>query len=87
MNELKFKIKDGLNVYYSLSNNYSKLKDINFNNFDENYKVLFNFQDNTGDKLAGSTLSIDPFVINPNSNILSAGRRIIAKWYNKRINS
>ena len=78
MNELKFKIKDGLNVYYSLSNNYSKLKDINFNNFDENYKVLFNFQDNTGDKLAGSTLSIDPFVINPNSDILSAGHRIIA---------
>ena len=32
----------------------------------------------TGEKLAGSTLSIDPFIIDPLSNILSSGHRIIA---------
>ena len=53
------------------------LKEVShFNNYDENYNSLYNLQTNTGNKLAGSTLSVDPLVINPNTNILSSGHRI-----------
>tara|TARA_B100000963_G_scaffold209321_1_gene182293 strand:- start:241 stop:2049 length:1809 start_codon:yes stop_codon:yes gene_type:complete len=78
MNELLFKIKDNSGINYFHPNNSTKLKDINFNNYDENYTELFNLQTNTGDKLAGSLLSVDPILLNPSSNILSSGHRIIA---------
>ena len=81
MNQLHFKILDGGNITYTESNNVSKLKNINFNNYDQNYTELYNIQTNSGDKLAGSTLSIDPLIINPNTNILSSGHRIIANGF------
>ena len=76
--ELKYKQVNSNIIVESTSDNTRLLKNVNYNNQDLNYRELYSLLSNTGEKEAGSLLSVDPININPLSNILSSGHNVIA---------